>query len=116
MTTTAELLADDPLWLILLKVVGIFAFLVLMTLFSIWAERRVLGRMQHRPGPNRAAPFGLLQSLAEALKLAYQVDIRPLLSEELWYFLSTFTAASLASACNVTFTYSLTEVVPRPTV
>ncbi|MER2093200.1 MAG: NADH-quinone oxidoreductase subunit H, partial [Saccharopolyspora rectivirgula] len=72
MTTTAELLADDPLWLILLKVVGIFAFLVLMTLFSIWAERRVLGRMQHRPGPNRAGPFGVLQSLADGLKLAFK--------------------------------------------
>ena len=53
----------QPWWMILLKVVVIFVFLMLMTLFAIWAERRIIGRMQQRPGPNRAGPFGLLQSL-----------------------------------------------------
>ena len=43
-------------WMILLKVVVLFAFLMVMTLFAIWAERRVIGRMQQRPGPNRAGP------------------------------------------------------------
>src|SRR5260370_327691 len=57
----------DPWWLIILKAVVIFVFLLLMTLFAIWAERRVIGRMQNRLGPNRAGPAGLLQSIAEVI-------------------------------------------------
>ncbi len=67
----------DPWWLILLKVLVIFVFLVVTTLLVIWAERRVIGRMQNRPGPNRAGPFGLLQSLMDGIKLALMEDIVP---------------------------------------
>jgi len=65
MTPTAALFADDPLALILLKVVVIFGFLLVMVLFMIWMESRVLAHMQHRPGLTGSGPFGLLQSLAE---------------------------------------------------
>ena len=68
----------DPWWMIILKVAFIFVFLLLMTLFLIWAERRLIGRMQTRPGPNRAGPFGLLQPVADALKLPLKEDIIPL--------------------------------------
>ena len=67
----------DPWWLIIIKVLAIFLFLLLGTLFMIWAERRVIGRMQQRPGPNRAGPFGLLQSLLDGIKLALKEDIVP---------------------------------------
>jgi len=83
-----EVLADDPLWLILLKVVGIFVFLVVMTLLLIWWERRVIGRMQNRYGPNRTGKFGLLQSLADGLKLAFKEDIRPVMADKWVYFLA----------------------------
>ncbi|MGH3692544.1 MAG: NADH-quinone oxidoreductase subunit NuoH [Pseudonocardiaceae bacterium] len=96
MTPTAELLADDPLWLTIVKVVVIFVFLMVMTLFMIWFERRVVGRMQHRPGPNRVGPFGLLQSLADGLKLALKEDITPVLADRWVYVMapviSTVTA------------------------
>ena len=45
----------DPWWLVLAKVVVVFVFLVVMTLFAIWYERKVVARMQVRPGPNRSA-------------------------------------------------------------
>jgi NADH-quinone oxidoreductase subunit H len=67
----------DTWWLIIIKVLAIFLFLLLGTLFMIWAERRVIGRMQQRPGPNRAGPFGLLQSLLDGIKLALKEDIVP---------------------------------------
>jgi len=67
----------DPWWLIALKVVVIFAFLMITTLMTIWAERRVIGRMQSRPGPNRAGKFGLAQSLMDGLKLPLKEDIIP---------------------------------------
>ena len=96
MTPTEALLVDDPLWLIALKVVVVFGFLMVMTLFMIWMERRVVGRMQHRPGPNRVGPFGLLQSLADGLKLAFKEDITPVLADRWVYVLapviSTVTA------------------------
>jgi NADH-quinone oxidoreductase subunit H len=67
----------DIWWLVLLKVIVIFVFLVVTTLITIWAERRVIGRMQQRPGPNRAGKFGLLQSLMDGIKLALKEDIVP---------------------------------------
>jgi NADH-quinone oxidoreductase subunit H len=67
----------DPWWLVCLKVLVIFAFLMLTTLLTIWAERRVIGRMQQRPGPNRAGKFGLLQSLLDGIKLPLKEDIVP---------------------------------------
>jgi NADH-quinone oxidoreductase subunit H len=67
----------DAWWIVLLKVLIIFLFLMLGTLFMIWAERRVIGRMQQRPGPNRAGKFGLLQSLMDGIKLPLKEDIVP---------------------------------------
>ncbi len=67
----------DPWWLIIIKVLAIFLFLLLGTLLAIWAERRLIGRMQQRPGPNRAGKFGLLQSLMDGIKLALKEDIVP---------------------------------------
>lgn len=66
---------DDPLWVVILKAVVIFVILVLFTLFNIWLERRVVARMQHRVGPNVHGPFGLLQSLADGVKLALKEDL-----------------------------------------
>jgi NADH-quinone oxidoreductase subunit H len=96
MTRTAAVLVEDSLWVMVLKVVVIFVFLMVMTLFTVWMERRVVGRMQHRPGPNRVGPFGLLQSLADGLKLAFKEDIQPALADRWVYVLapviSTVTA------------------------
>ncbi len=75
--SVAPLIAADPWWLMLIKAVVIFASLLLLTLFAIWFERRVVGRMQHRPGPNWNGPFGLLQSLADALKLIFKEGLIP---------------------------------------
>jgi NADH-quinone oxidoreductase subunit H len=67
----------DPWWLILAKAVGVFAFLLLTVLVAILVERKLLGRMQMRYGPNRVGPFGLLQSLADGIKLALKEGLVP---------------------------------------
>jgi NADH-quinone oxidoreductase subunit H len=67
----------DPWWLMLVKCLAIFAFLMLTVLVAILAERKILGRMQMRFGPNRVGPFGLLQSLADGVKLALKEGLIP---------------------------------------
>ena len=80
-------------WMVLLKVAIIFVFLLLTTMFMIWAERRVIGRMQNRPGPNRAGPYGLLQPIADALKLPLKEDIIPRGSDRLIFILAPIVSA-----------------------
>jgi NADH-quinone oxidoreductase subunit H len=62
----------------------------------IWAERRVIGRMQKRPGPNRAGPFGLLQPLLDGLKLPLKEDIIPLSVDKVLFILAPIIAAAPA--------------------
>ncbi|MGH3750187.1 MAG: NADH-quinone oxidoreductase subunit NuoH, partial [Micromonosporaceae bacterium] len=93
---TLQQFGQDVWWLLLLKVVGIFGFLVLITLFTIWFERRVVGRMQHRPGPNRVGPFGLLQSLSDGLKLAFKEDILPK-GVDKWVFIAAPVISTAAA-------------------
>jgi NADH-quinone oxidoreductase subunit H len=84
---------SEPIWLIVIKVIAVFVFLVVITLFAIWYERRVVARMQNRIGPNRAGPQGLLQSLADGLKLAFKEDIMPVLADKPVYFLAPVLSA-----------------------
>ncbi|MBN9608845.1 MAG: NADH-quinone oxidoreductase subunit H [Actinobacteria bacterium 69-20] len=90
--SVAPLLANDPVWLMLIKAVVIFAFLLLLTLFAIWFERRVVGRMQHRPGPNWNGPLGLLQSLADALKLIFKEGLMPRMVDKVVYIAAPIMA------------------------
>jgi NADH-quinone oxidoreductase subunit H len=82
----------DPWWIILIKTVAIFVILVLLTLFNIWWERRVVARMQHRIGPNVHGPFGLLQSLADGVKLALKEDIIPKAADKVVFLLAPVLA------------------------
>jgi NADH-quinone oxidoreductase subunit H len=70
-----SMFGDDPLWLVVLKAVGVFAFVMLTVLFSIVAERKMLGWMQRRIGPNRHGPWGMLQSLFDGIKLMLKEDV-----------------------------------------
>jgi NADH-quinone oxidoreductase subunit H len=97
MTTTQVLFAAEPDlssfgndsgWVIALKAVLVFVVLVLLTLFNIWFERRIVARMQHRIGPNVHGPFGLLQSLADGIKLALKEDIIPKAADKVAYILA----------------------------
>ena len=83
---------QDPWWLVLIKAVLIFVLLVLLTLFNIWFERRVVARMQHRIGPNVHGPFGLLQSLADGVKLALKEDIIPKAADKAVFILAPVIA------------------------
>ena len=89
---TLEDFGNDVWWIVLIKVVGVFVVLVLLTLFAIVFERKVVARMQQRIGPNRVGPRGYLQSLADGLKLAFKEDIMPALADKPIYFLAPVLA------------------------
>jgi len=84
---------SDPFWLICLKVLGVFVLLVVIVLLTIWGERRVVGRMQSRIGPNRVGPFGVLQALMDGIKLALKEEIIPRKVELGVYILAPILAA-----------------------
>nr|WP_042182546.1 NADH-quinone oxidoreductase subunit NuoH [Kibdelosporangium sp. MJ126-NF4]CEL15051.1 NADH-ubiquinone oxidoreductase chain H [Kibdelosporangium sp. MJ126-NF4]CTQ93353.1 NADH-ubiquinone oxidoreductase chain H (EC 1.6.5.3) [Kibdelosporangium sp. MJ126-NF4] len=88
----AQLLADDPIWLILLKVLFIFLFALLTAMITVWAERRLIGRMQNRPGPNRVGPFGLFQPIADAIKMPFKEEIVPRTADKVTYRLAPVIA------------------------
>ncbi|MGB3603406.1 MAG: NADH-quinone oxidoreductase subunit NuoH [Gordonia sp. (in: high G+C Gram-positive bacteria)] len=78
----------DAWWLMLLKSVGIFAFLVLTVLVAILAERKIMARMQYRIGPNRVGWHGALQSLADGVKLALKEGLTPFGVDKALYLLA----------------------------
>ncbi|MEO6997816.1 MAG: NADH-quinone oxidoreductase subunit H, partial [Terracoccus sp.] len=88
--------SDTPWWLALLKAVVVFVYLLISTLLVIWFERRVIGRMQQRPGPNRNGPFGLLQTLADGAKSMLKEDITPDRADKIIYTMAPLITATMA--------------------
>jgi NADH-quinone oxidoreductase subunit H len=87
---------QDPFWLVVIKALALFVGLVLLTLFTTWFERRVVARMQQRSGPNRAGPLGLLQPLADGIKLALKEGVTPIHVDKVVYLLAPMIAAAAA--------------------
>ncbi|GAA4200798.1 NADH-quinone oxidoreductase subunit NuoH [Actinocatenispora rupis] len=87
----------DVWWIVLIKVVAAFVLLLLLTLFAVVFERKVIGAFQVRPGPNRKARgFGWLQSLADGLKLAFKEEIIPTLADKPVYFIAPVISGAVA--------------------
>jgi NADH-quinone oxidoreductase subunit H len=84
---------NEPLWITIAKALFVFVLLVVITLLTIWAERRVVARMQQRSGPNRVGPFGVGQGLADGFKLALKEDIIPAMADKPVYVLAPIISA-----------------------
>ena len=96
-----SLLTSAPEWLqltasSLINIAGVLG--VFMTLFALISvlERKILGRIQNRYGPNRVGPFGLLQPLADGIKLLIKEDIVPARADKVVHFLAPILMAAPA--------------------
>jgi NADH-quinone oxidoreductase subunit H len=91
----------DPWWIDLIKAFLIVNIVLLVFAYTTWVERKVLGRMQLRYGPNRAGPFGLLQPIADLIKLIRKESFFPVSAVDALYIgapvLSAFTALAAFS-------------------
>jgi NADH-quinone oxidoreductase subunit H len=91
----------DPWWIDGIKAFLIVNLVLLVFAYTTWVERKVLGRMQLRYGPNRAGPFGLLQPIADLVKLIRKESFFPASSVDVLYIaapvLSAFTALAAFS-------------------
>ncbi len=82
----------DPICQALLRIVLFVGPLLIAVPGLIWWERRLLGWMQDRVGPNRVGPFGLLQPIADAIKLFFKEDIIPATVDKWIYFIAPMIA------------------------
>ena len=94
-------LTAAPGWVVQIasSLINIFALLaVFLTLFALMSvlERKILGRIQNRYGPNRVGPFGLLQPVADGIKMLIKEDIVPARADKLVHFLAPILIAAAA--------------------
>src|SRR3989449_2997568 len=94
-------LAGAPEWVIQIasSFINIFALLgVFLTLFALMSvlERKILGRIQNRYGPNRVGPFGLFQPIADGIKMLIKEDIVPARADKIVHFLAPVLIAATA--------------------
>ena len=94
-------LAGAPDWVMQIAsaLINIFALLgVFLTLFALISvlERKILGRMQNRYGPNRVGPFGLFQPVADGIKMLIKEDIVPARADKVVHFLAPILIAATA--------------------
>jgi len=96
---------NEPWWIDLIKAVVIVNLLLGMFAYLTWVERKLLGRMQQRYGPNRAGPFGLLQPIADLIKLIRKESFFPQSAVGLLYIGAPVisTAAALAAFSVIPF-------------
>ena len=81
-----------PLLIILVKVVVIFVLGLVGTMLMVWFERKIVSGMQNRVGPNKAGPFGILQTLADGIKLFFKEDLLPNRADRIVFRLAPFLA------------------------
>jgi NADH-quinone oxidoreductase subunit H len=88
------LLLDEILWapllIVLLKVVVVFVVGLLSTMLMVWFERKAIAGMQNRIGPNKTGPFGIMQTLADGIKLFFKEDLIPNRSDRFVFALAPF--------------------------
>jgi NADH-quinone oxidoreductase subunit H len=87
---------NQPWWIDIPKALVVINVLLLVVAYVTWLERKLLGRMQLRYGPNRAGPFGLLQPIADLVKMVRKESFFPVASVDVLYLVAPAVAAFTA--------------------
>ena len=87
---------NDPWWLMLIKVVVLLVILLTWTIFNVWFERRLVGKMQHRLGPIMNGPLGLGQALADGMKCLFKEDFIPSMVDRVLFIVAPLIAGTAA--------------------
>jgi NADH-quinone oxidoreductase subunit H len=87
-----EYITNPEFVLLMAKIVGIFGGVMGSLAYLTWLERKVMARVQMRPGPTRVGPFGLLQPLADGLKFLFKEDVIPPQANRFLYVLAPIIA------------------------
>jgi len=95
----------------ILIVVGVFVLTLLVALYSTWAERKVSAVLQDRVGPNRAGPFGLLQPLADGVKMFTKEEIIPTTANKFLFILGPCLAMLTAGMTSAVIPWGDTFVI-----
>ena len=103
LTTHGDPLNDKGVWWFvwvvdIIKVLVAFGVLLVSVMLMIWFERKVISDMQSRIGPNRAGPWGLLQTLADGTKLFFKEDLTPLNADRAVFKLAPYLSLVPARA------------------
>src|SRR5215467_3821724 len=87
---------DPFIWISLVKILVVFAVLMTTLAYLQWVERKVIAHIQVRPGPYRVGPHGLLQPLADVIKLVTKEDLFPPYVNRPLYLLAPFLAITMS--------------------
>jgi NADH-quinone oxidoreductase subunit H len=90
----------EPWWMQILKAIAIFVVVFQIVPIALVAERKLLGRFQHRYGPNRVGPFGALQPIADIGKLVFKAQFRPRTSNG-WLFVVAPVISMMTAAATI---------------
>ena len=101
----------EALVIALIKVVVGFGVMLIVTMLVVWAERKVIADMQARIGPNRWGPFGLLQTLADGIKLFFKEDFKPRNADR-W----TYAIAPIASMVSALLAFAVVPIGDHITI
>lgn len=91
--------------------ISLFTLITVIAISLVWLERKLLGRLQGRPGPTRVGWFGILQPIADALKLLAKEDVSPGSSQKVLFFVAPLLVFVPAFVVWVTFPFSENLVV-----
>src|SRR5713226_1212778 len=89
-------LLESFIFVSIVKALVIFAILMTTLAYLQWVERKVIAHIQVRPGPYRVGPHGLLQPLADVVKLITKEDLVPPYVNKVFYLLAPFLAITMA--------------------